>query len=113
MNRAKALQIMFRDKVSPRVMAEAIARLDAEAPRRPLRPAWQRDVWARSGGKCWYCWTGLTRHDSTLRTHFHCDHVWLLDLGGPDTLENLVPSCAACNIAKGASDLLDWLGGVH
>ena len=31
---------------------------------------------------------------------FTIDHIVALDLGGPDTLDNLQPACRACNRAK-------------
>lgn len=49
--------------------------------------------------KCFYC-------DRTAET---ADHVEARSRGGPDDVSNLVPACRACNNAKGAKTLRDFL----
>lgn len=39
----------------------------------------------------------------------HWDHLKPLELGGPHILSNLRPSCAQCNLSKGAIPPLEWL----
>jgi HNH endonuclease len=34
----------------------------------------------------------------------------LIDVGGPDTIDNMVLACRNCNSSKGARDLFEWYG---
>jgi len=111
--RADAIRCMVRDSVPLHIMRSALARIDTKAKRRAIKADERALVFNKTGGLCVYCWTALTRHDCALPSHFHCDHVWSLARGGPDTMENLLPACAACNIAKGSRDLLDFYLGVR
>jgi 5-methylcytosine-specific restriction endonuclease McrA len=56
------------------------------------------EILARWGNKCAYC-------DSWAA---HLDHVQPLSKGGADKASNIVPACAACNLAKGAKTLAEW-----
>lgn len=49
------------------------------------------DVVARYGAQCAYCSGGPFEH---------LDHAVPISKGGPHTIENVRPACAACNIAK-------------
>ena len=40
------------------------------------------------------------------------DHIVPIALGGPDTFDNMVRACAACNQSKGPRDPYQWLLGV-
>lgn len=61
----------------------------------PVRAA----VLARDGMTCRYCLRRVHRRKrGPGRIHF--DHVLPRSLGGPDTPENLVVSCARCNLSK-------------
>jgi len=58
-------------------------------------------VFAKSGGRCWYCGCELPEKG------WHADHYNAVyrdtcGLGKPqhDTLDNIVPSCAPCNLFK-------------
>jgi len=51
-------------------------------------------VWNMTNGECWYCGEALER-DS-----FHIEQIEPRTLGGSDELDNLVPSCPACNFRK-------------
>jgi len=63
-------------------------------------------IWDKSGGVCWYCGEGLKRG-------WHTDHFLPLKrnpdgtMQNPenDSFENLVPSCASCNIMKSDMDI--------
>lgn len=55
-------------------------------------PFTKSDVIERYGDACAYCETGEFEH---------LDHYVPIKHGGPHTLENVRPSCAACNRAKG------------
>jgi HNH endonuclease len=61
------------------------------------------DAYVRDRYICQYCGLdarALGRHD------LHCpDHLVPRNAGGPDDLDNLVVSCAGCNILKGKCDL--------
>lgn len=60
-------------------------------------------VWGKTDGRCWYC-GNLT---NPFRD-FHVDHTVPRSRGGTDDLSNLVPSCAACNLAKAARTLEEF-----
>lgn len=48
--------------------------------------------------KCCYCDAHAT----------HLDHVMPISKGGEDIESNMVPACAACNLAKGPKTLAEW-----
>jgi len=50
---------------------------------------------------CSYCGQNGTREIGPDGRPWHLDHVIPLHRGGTDTLENIVRSCARCNISKG------------
>jgi 5-methylcytosine-specific restriction endonuclease McrA len=52
---------------------------------------------AKHGKFCWLCGGKRTHKDP-----FTADHVIPKSLGGPDTLENLLPACRSCNSSRGA-----------
>jgi 5-methylcytosine-specific restriction endonuclease McrA len=58
---------------------------------------------ARQHGKCFWCGKRVGRD-------FHVDHVVPIFLGGSNGPENLVISCPACNMSKGAKHPMDWDG---
>ena len=47
---------------------------------------------------CFWCDLPFTEDD-----HIHVDHVWPLSRGGHHAVQNLVPACERCNLAKHAS----------
>ena len=53
------------------------------------------EIWDKTNGRCSYC---------SLQTNpfrdFHIDHVVPFSQGGSLNVDNLVPSCATCNISK-------------
>lgn len=53
----------------------------------------------RNSGPCVYCGSKAE----------HIDHVWPLDKGGPEHVDNLVPACGRCNNSKGRGLLTNWL----
>ena len=60
------------------------------------RQARRRRVWEKTDGICAYC--GTRMHPFGTLT---MDHVVPRCKGGPDTIDNLVPACQACNSEKG------------
>lgn len=97
-----------------RDMAVSYRKLDVPAER---RRAWDRErkrrlpnydtwnalrehVFSRDGHGCVYC--------GSVKRPFHLDHVIPLSRGGSSDPNNLVTSCAACNIAKGAKTPDEW-----
>jgi len=56
-----------------------------------------------TNNKCFYCRTELdkqnTLHERSY-TRMHIDHYWPWSKGGSNVFQNLVPSCARCNLAK-------------
>lgn len=61
---------------------------------------WQ-ELCDKYGQKCAYCGVGPIEHK---------DHVIPISKGGSDSIENIVPSCSACNLSKGAKTLEEWRG---
>ncbi len=51
-------------------------------------------VYAKCGGCCAYCGTAIAIEQMQI------DHVHPRVAGGPDTIENMVPSCRYCNNYK-------------
>lgn len=52
-------------------------------------------VWEACAGKCHHCGEAMDPF-----VNFQLDHLIPIALGGPDTVENLVGSCAACNLKR-------------
>lgn len=69
--------------------------------RRPLSKRVRFEIFKRDGFRCLYC--GATPLQSAL----HVDHVQPVADGGSDDPSNLVTSCDACNLGKGAVRLND------
>lgn len=81
-----------------------------------LKPQERESIRLMFGGKCAYCGRELPKNG------WHADHVqaiyrgWprcpdtngLLPHRGVDEIDNIFPSCAACNIFKGVYDLEIW-----
>ena len=69
-------------------------------------------VYAKSGGKCWYCGFSFSRKydrkNEPLAGAFTVDHVIPMIRGGSDEIENLVPACFSCNGIKKARTLEDF-----
>mgnify|MGYP000031088234 CR=1 FL=1 len=59
---------------------------------------WLRLV-ARHDGLCAYCGINKTEHR---------DHVVPIARGGTDSIGNILPACAPCNLSKGSSLLIEW-----
>ena len=63
--------------------------------------ALREQVFARDDFCCHYCGTYINDEP-------HCDHVIPFSRGGSNDLNNLVTSCAPCNIAKGDKTPEEW-----
>lgn len=50
-------------------------------------------------GMCAYC---------QAKEHEHWDHFIPISIGGPDAMDNLIPSCSTCNFAKHNTDPWIW-----
>lgn len=69
--------------------------------RKPPSPARMERVWRRENGICWWCGRPVAMRGPTVRY----DHRLALDLGGPETDENLFPLHRdPCDLAKTAED---------
>lgn len=53
----------------------------------------------KTGEVCAYC--GAT-------AHLHWEHIVPLALNGPNSIDNMVRACQACNLAKAARDPYQW-----
>jgi len=84
------------------VLSPVVIRLQyyVRVPRAERRRLSRRAILARDGYRCQYC--GSTRH-------LTIDHVVPRSRGGSTSWENVVTSCAPCNVRKGAS-LLSEVG---
>lgn len=69
--------------------------------RKPLSKKMRFDVFKRDGFVCQYC--GATPPNVVL----HVDHITPVVSGGKNNIDNLITSCEACNLGKGASHLSD------
>ena len=58
-------------------------------------------VLIRDNHLCQYCLQQGTRTQAT-----HVDHVLAKALGGTDAMDNLVASCAPCNLKKGSKQVI-------
>lgn len=67
-------------------------------------PRRRREVFDRSGGKCFYCGKVLT-----LDGKWHVEHQLPRALMGPDELPTLVAACVPCNLAKGDRTALEFI----
>jgi hypothetical protein len=79
------------------------AALLAEPPQLVGMDAWEAKGWSYSefdDGGAWLLAEGFASA--------HRDHVHPRSKGGTDDLDNLVLSCDACNISKGATSLVVW-----
>ncbi len=66
-------------------------------------------VWDLTNGKCTYCKKDLI--DGGLGSDsFVVEHIVPKSAGGPDRIENYVPSCSACNIKKSNRHVIDAMG---
>jgi 5-methylcytosine-specific restriction endonuclease McrA len=62
--------------------------------------AFRRWMFAKSGGTCEYCGTGIAEESDMF-----IDHVVARSLGGPHEENNLRAACQSCNSAKRDGDL--------
>lgn len=72
-----------------------------------LRPPWS-GRYARRLTATTLAAKGTVCHLCRLDGADSADHVIARSKGGPDTLDNLMPSHRACNSARGDLDLADW-----
>ncbi len=65
--------------------------------------AWKAsEVHSEANGKCLYCGISVTLNE------MHADHYIPLAKGGSNLRENIVCSCASCNLSKGAKLPSEW-----
>ena len=67
-------------------------------------PRRRREVFDKSGGRCFYCGTVLK-----LDGKWHIEHQMPRALMGPDELINLVAACAPCNLSKRDRTALEFI----
>ncbi len=72
-----------------------------------MRNGWRQQRYEQQGGRCLYCRQPLIRSEALAKmpNSLTLDHVIPLAKGGPDTFDNTVAACHACNQAKGMLDL--------
>lgn len=64
--------------------------------RRSFTVTERKKIHKRWGGICYLCGKPVAYRD------MHADHVVPLSRGGPNTISNLAPTHAQCNLRKGA-----------
>lgn len=69
--------------------------------RPPIPSSVAREVRRRDGDQCFYC--------RATEGQMHLDHVMPWSRGGEHTADNLVIACRACNLAKGARTIDEWM----
>lgn len=67
--------------------------------RAPMSKKTRFEVFKRDGFVCMYCGAHPPK------VLLHVDHIVAVANGGGDDMDNLVTSCEACNLGKGARDL--------
>lgn len=76
-------------------------------------------VYAKTGGRCFYCDCVLPEdnkeYDDAGRVvessrNWHVDHKTPLSRGGDHSIENLVPACRKCNMAKMTMTANEFVG---
>ena len=70
--------------------------------RRRLTLEERRIVHAKCGGHCAYCGTLIEFK------RMQVDHVESIEMGGVDTIDNMLPSCRSCNHYKSSSPLYSF-----
>lgn len=61
------------------------------------------DVYAKTGGRCFYCGeTPVGKNACTV------DHFLPVEKGGSDNIDNLFPACKSCNSSKGKFTIEEW-----
>lgn len=83
---------------------ETVRRRRARVRNAPTFDVSERDIkrmLARHGGKCAYC-------SISLADGYHVDHVLPVSLGGSNSIGNLAPACATCNVSKSNYFLSEW-----
>lgn len=82
-------------------------RYECRACRSAARLAERAEYWSSVGIDptfCFYCEFPIYDGDE-----LHSDHVIALAIGGPDALDNQVPTCRPCNVCKNDKYFLDFL----
>lgn len=75
-----------------------------------MRNGWRQQRYEQQGGRCLYCRQPLIRSEALAKmpNSLTLDHVVPLAKGGPDTFDNTVAACHACNQAKGMLDIEEF-----
>lgn len=69
-----------------------------------VEPVSRTVVFRASGGRCFYCLSDINKQV------FHVDHVIPLSAGGGHSYDNVVASCASCNLRK-SNQVNGWYAG--
>lgn len=74
-------------------------------------PTVRKEVYDLTGGKCAYCDSEIKPDRTAVSSdeRFCVEHVVPRSHGGPDNIANYVPSCQACNSAKGDRHVLTFI----
>jgi 5-methylcytosine-specific restriction endonuclease McrA len=65
-----------------------------------------RELFHDQHGRCGYC--GINLMVSDTKAEYHVDHIVPLSRGGSNYIDNILVSCADCNLSKGDKLLQDW-----
>lgn len=84
-----------------------IGTTDLREKRQPPSKAQKAAIMAKTSGRCIYCGVALTLKSGE-PTSLHADHILPVKKGATNDPSLLVPSCAKCNLAKGAKTLIEF-----
>lgn len=94
-------------------LAELTGQTDPGPKERHLKKNLRREIIKRDGQTCYYCGrTGTKRKDADGKP-WHIDHMLPRSRGGQDEYDNLVLSCAVCNMEKGTLTAQEYFDFIH
>lgn len=67
----------------------------------------RQKIYDSTGGRCAYCGENITINEMQV------DHVFPIYRGGADDIENMLPTCRACNFYKSTMSLEDFRNQVQ
>lgn len=69
----------------------------------------RNDVYAKTGGRCWYCGIRLVLTENPTIPGAAClDHATPKEQGGSNHPDNLLPSCRRCNSRKSRKTIEEY-----
>jgi len=101
-DRAKALNAANPEKVRERCRTRRARKKNESIGNQKVMSEWDREWRRKRFSVCYWC---CNRVPTKL---CHTDHIIALSKGGSHSIENLVVSCAKCNLRKQAAPISEW-----